>query len=66
MKNLRRLSLAALLCVGAGAAMQSHAAPAAAAPADGSVLPFPPVPSASIAKPRLQDRCTSAAPSRST
>ena len=55
MKNLRRLSLAALLCVGAGAAMQSHAAPTAAAPTDGSVLPFPPVPSASIAKPRLQD-----------
>jgi hypothetical protein len=27
----------------------------AAAPADGSVLPFPPVPSASVAKPRLQD-----------
>jgi hypothetical protein len=27
----------------------------ATAPADGSVLPFPPVPSASIAAPRLQD-----------
>jgi arylsulfatase len=27
----------------------------AATPSDGSVLPFPPVPSASIAKPRLQD-----------
>jgi hypothetical protein len=26
-----------------------------AAPADGSVLPFPPVPSASVAEPRLQD-----------
>jgi arylsulfatase len=27
----------------------------AAAPGDGSVLPFPPIPSASVAKPRLQD-----------
>ena len=31
------------------------AASTAAAPTDGSVLPFPPVPSASIARPRLQD-----------
>ncbi len=31
------------------------AASPAAAPSDGSVLPFPPVPSASIARPRLQD-----------
>lgn len=31
------------------------AASPAAAPTDGSVLPFPPVPSASIARPRLQD-----------
>jgi len=31
------------------------AASPAATPTDGSVLPFPPVPSASIARPRLQD-----------
>ena len=55
MKNLQRLSMAALVCLGAGVAFQSHGAPATGAPLDGSVLPFPQVPSASVAKPRLQD-----------
>ena len=55
MKNLSRLSVALLLCMGAGASVPSHAATATATPSDGSVLPFPPVPSASKAEPRLQD-----------
>jgi arylsulfatase len=38
----------------AATSAQSAASPAAT-PSDGSVLPFPPVPSASIARPRLQD-----------
>jgi arylsulfatase A-like enzyme len=54
MSQLRRLSLAVALCLGAGAVSQSHAA-STATPSDGSVLPFPPVPSASKAAPRLQD-----------
>ncbi len=44
-----KLAFIAALC-----AFLPHAVPAAT-PADGSVLPFPPVPSASVAKPRLQD-----------
>lgn len=55
MKNLHRWSVAGLIFVSLGAAFQIHAAGMASAPADGSVLPFPPVLSASIAKPRLQD-----------
>jgi arylsulfatase A-like enzyme len=54
MSQLCRLSLAVALCLGAGAVSQSHAA-SSATPSDGSVLPFPPVPSASKAAPRLQD-----------
>ena len=55
MKQLLRLTAVLTLCASALAGFASHAADKAAAPADGSVLPFPPVPSASIAKPRLQD-----------
>ena len=55
MKNLSWLSVALLLCMGAGAVFDSHAATSSATPSDGSVLPFPPVPSASKAAPRLQD-----------
>jgi arylsulfatase len=44
-----------MLCAGASAAPAVHAATATATPSDGSVLPFPPVPSASKAEPRLQD-----------
>ena len=55
MKNLSRLSWALLLCAGAGVSVPAHAATTTAAPSDGSVLPFPPVPSASKAAPRLQD-----------
>ncbi len=55
MKKLPRLTAALLLCASALAGIPSHAAERATAPADGSVLPFPAVPSASIAKPRLQD-----------
>jgi arylsulfatase A-like enzyme len=54
-KNLHRLGAALLLCMGAGVASQTQAADKPSAPTDGSVLPFPAVPSASIAKPRLQD-----------
>jgi len=40
----------------ASAATSARAAASpTASPSDGSVLPFPPVPSASIARPRLQD-----------
>ena len=47
--------LGILICLQA-MALELSAGPAVAAQADdGSVLPFPPVPSASIAKPRLQD-----------
>ncbi len=55
MKKLHRLSVALLLCASAGFAFQSHGAEKPTAPSDGSVLPFPAVPTASIAKPRLQD-----------
>ena len=55
MKTLSRLSVALLLCAGTSATFPVHAATATATPSDGSVLPFPPVPSASKAEPRLQD-----------
>jgi arylsulfatase len=48
----RMLRLAASIAVGA---IVMTDLVCAATPNDGSVLPFPPVPSASIAKPRLQD-----------
>ncbi len=47
--------VAVLLCLGMGASLPGHAATATTTPSDGSVLPFPPVPSASKAAPRLQD-----------
>ncbi len=53
MKKLSLLSVVLLL--GASAVFDSHAAGTTATPSDGSVLPFPPVPSASKAAPRLQD-----------
>ena len=54
--RLRHLvTVATVLCFGAGAVVQSHAAGKAVTPGDGSVLPFPPTPSASVAAPRLQD-----------
>jgi len=43
-----------LALVAALSTLASHAV-AAPSPADGAILPFPPVPSASVAKPRLQD-----------
>ena len=47
--------LGILICLQA-MALELSAGPAVAAQAgDGSVLPFPPVPSASVAAPRLQD-----------
>lgn len=45
----------AMLFMCAGATVQSQTAGTAAASADGSALPGPAVPSASVAKPRLQD-----------
>ena len=44
-----------LSCLGAGAFVPVASGAQSGVPADGSVLPFPAVPSASIAKPRLQD-----------
>ena len=55
MKNPCRSTLLALLGLTAVAIPTAPVAAQSASPADGSVLPFPPVPSASIAKPRLQD-----------
>ena len=53
--GLRLVLLGILICLQA-LALDLSAGPAAGAQADdGSILPFPPVPSASIAKPRLQD-----------
>jgi arylsulfatase len=43
------------LCGAAAVLLNLTAAQAATQPADGSVLPFEPVPSASVAQPRLQD-----------
>jgi len=52
----RQLWIAMILsCLGAGAFVPAASSATSGAPADGSVLPFPPIPSASIAKPRLQD-----------
>ncbi len=42
-------------CLGAGLFGPVASSATSGAPADGSVLPFPAVPSASVAKPRLQD-----------
>ena len=57
MKKSIPLCLAVSLCIGIGTGIggRAMAAPTAAVPGDGAVLPFPPVPSASVAKPRLQD-----------
>jgi arylsulfatase len=57
MKKSIPLCLAVSLCIGIGTGIGGRvmAAPTAAVPGDGAVLPFPPVPSASVAKPRLQD-----------
>jgi arylsulfatase A-like enzyme len=52
MRSLRFAGLAVLCCLGA---LATPPACAAAARTDGSVLPFPPTPSASVAAPRLQD-----------
>ncbi|MEJ8827431.1 arylsulfatase [Variovorax humicola] len=54
MNNFRLLGVA-LACLGLAAVPHGAAAQGNSAHADGSVLPFPPVPSASIARPRLQD-----------
>jgi arylsulfatase len=50
--SLQRTGLAVLCCL---SVLASPRPCAAAAPTDGSVLPFPPTPSASVAAPRLQD-----------
>ena len=55
MPKLKLVILAAVLCFIAGALAPVQAADPAAAPTDGSILPFPPVPSASIAGPTLQE-----------
>ncbi len=55
MPKLRLLILTLAFCLIAGAFVPVQAAEKAAAPADGSILPFPPVPSASIAGPTLQE-----------
>ena len=55
MPKHRLLIPAILLCLTLGAFSTVQAADKPAAPADGSVLPFPPVPSASIAGPTLQE-----------
>ena len=53
--TIRLVLLGTLICLQA-IALELSAGPATAAQAgDGSVLPFPPVPSASVAAPRLQD-----------
>jgi arylsulfatase A-like enzyme len=55
MPKLRFLTVALALCLIAGVFVPAQAAEKAAAPTDGSVLPFPPVPSASVAGPTLQE-----------
>ena len=55
MPKLRLLTLTLALCLISGAFGPVQAVDKAAAPADGSVLPFPPVPSASVAGPTLQE-----------
>jgi arylsulfatase len=52
MRSLRLAGVGVLYCLGV---LATPLACAAAAPTDGSVLPFPPTPSASVAAPRLQD-----------
>jgi arylsulfatase len=52
MRSLQHAGLAVLYCLGVLAAQPAYAA---ATPPDGSVLPFAPTPSASVAAPRLQD-----------
>lgn len=73
MKPPFRFLAVALVCLllssgvisGAWARPSSSASPAVT-PTDGSVLPFPPVPSTSIARPRLQDSVHKRRPSRNT
>ena len=55
MPKLRLLTVALALYFIAGVLAPIQAADPPVAPADGSVLPFPPVPSASIAGPTLQE-----------
>ena len=55
MPHFRFLNLALAFCLITGALCPAQAAEPPAAPVDGSVLPFPPVPSASIAGPTLQE-----------
>ena len=55
MPKLRLLTVALALCLVAAAFSPVQAAEKSAAPADGSILPFPPVPSASVAGPTLQE-----------
>ena len=55
MTKLKLLILAAVCCLISGTLASVHAADPAAAPSDGAILPFPPVPSASIAGPTLQE-----------
>ena len=55
MPKLRCMMLILAICLIAGNLAPVQAADPSAAPADGSVLPFPPVPSASIAGPTLQE-----------
>jgi arylsulfatase A-like enzyme len=52
MRSLQFAGLGVLCCLGV---LATQPARAAAARTDGSVLPFPPTPSASVAAPRLQD-----------
>ena len=52
MRSLQFAGLGVLYCLGV---LATPPACAAAVPTDGSVLPFPPTPSASVAAPRLQD-----------
>jgi arylsulfatase A-like enzyme len=52
MRSLRFSGVGVLYCLGA---LTVAPACAAGVPTDGSVLPFPPTPSASVATPRLQD-----------
>jgi len=55
MPHFRFLNLVLAICLIAGALGPAQATDPASAPVDGSILPFPPVPSASIAGPSLQE-----------
>jgi len=55
MTILKLLILTAVCCLIFGALSSVHAADPSAAVTDGAILPFPPVPSASIAGPTLQE-----------